>query len=239
WLTGTVSVARPELSTGQAELLGLCAIDAVSSVSFHRLELPRSDYVDLLAELARRVMQLPMRTDDDRQARPRCVREPTRADEILDGAVRLFAQRGYAAVSTDDIGAAVGIAGPTIYHHFQNKQAVLIAAMERSTSELREAMARARQEGTGPADILRRLSDSYVDLTLDNPDLITVLITETVHLRDELGSRAVRGTQRAYIADWVALARAHNPADDPTVTRIKVQAAQMLANDVARTRRLR
>jgi hypothetical protein len=37
----------------------------------------------------------------------------------------------------------------------------------------------------------------------------------------------------------VNLALANNPADSPTVARIKVQAAQMMVNDVARTARLR
>lgn len=239
WLTAELSAARPELSTAQVELLGLCAIDAVSSVSFHRLELPRPAYLDLLAELGTRVLALPPGAGDPRDARPRRASDVARADEILDCAVRLFAERGYAEVSTDDIGGAAGIAGPTIYHYFPSKQAVLVAAMRRCTAQLREAMRLAQEHGTDSTDALRRLTDAYVDLALDHPDLITVLITETVHLHDELGSRTVREVQRAYIADWVALAAAHRPSEDPTVTRIKVQAAQMLANDVSRTPRLR
>jgi hypothetical protein len=53
------------------------------------------------------------------------------------------------------------------------------------------------------------------------------------------GSEAIRETQRSYIQNWVSLAVAHRPADSPTVARIKVQAAQMMVNDVARTARLR
>jgi hypothetical protein len=45
--------------------------------------------------------------------------------------------------------------------------------------------------------------------------------------------------QREYIDDWVALVLARNPADSSTVARIKVQAAQMVANDIGRTPALR
>jgi len=162
----------------------------------------------------------------------------TRADEIIDAAIALFARRGYADVSTDDIGAVVGIAGPSIYNHFASKHDILVAGMLRGHDQLQESLRVARAEGIGPADVLRRLSDSYVDLTLDQTDLIGAMITESVHLRGEAGSQ-VRDVQRAYIQDWVAIARAHNSTDSPTVARIKVQAAQMMANDVARASRLR
>ena len=40
---------------------------------------------------------------------------------IHDSAITLFAERGYAAVSTTDIAVAAGVAQPTIYYHFGNK----------------------------------------------------------------------------------------------------------------------
>jgi AcrR family transcriptional regulator len=230
---------RPGLAIEQAELLGICAIDAVAGVSFHRLELPRARYEDLLTDLALRVLRFEPSTDTSRESRPRRPESTTRADEILDAAMALFAERGYAEVGIDDIGAAVGIAGPSLYNHFPSKQAILVAAMQRGHAHLLSAMAAAREQGTDPLDVLRRLTDAYVDLTLDHPDLITVLISETVHLPGPAGTPDMRGTQRAYIADWVELALAVTPGADPTEVRIKVQAAQMMANDVTRTPRLR
>jgi AcrR family transcriptional regulator len=177
--------------------------------------------------------------DATKETRPRRPKPLTRADEILDAATDLFARRGYAEVSIDDIGAAVGIAGPSVYNHFASKQDILIEAMARGHAQLRDAMTAARAEGRHPAEVLRRVSDSYVDQTLDQPSLIGAIVTELVHLDGEARGQDVRQVQRAYIGDWVTIARAHNPADDATVARIKVQAAQMMANDVARTPRLR
>jgi AcrR family transcriptional regulator len=60
------------------------------------------------------------------QARPR---RRSRRAEILEIAVGLFATRGYHGVSMDDIGAAAGVTGPALYHHFAGKEAMLIAAL--------------------------------------------------------------------------------------------------------------
>jgi AcrR family transcriptional regulator len=239
WLTAELAAQRPELSAEQAELLGICAMDAVTSISFHHIELPRARYEELLTGLALRVLLFDPPADVTVEGRPRRVKTPGRADEILEKAMALFAERGYAEVGIDDIGAAVGIAGPSLYHHFPSKQSILVEAMQRGLRQLLAALHNARAQGTDPADVLRRLTNAYVDLTLDHPDLISVLVSETVHLRGTSDAPEMRGVQHAYIADWVDVALAVRPAADPTEVRVTVQAAQMMANDVTRTPRLR
>jgi AcrR family transcriptional regulator len=239
WLTTEIAARRPELTIEQAELLGVCASNTLTSISFHHLELPPEEFLDLLVDLGLRVVLMDPPPDTTKESKRRRAKPATRADEILDRAMALFAERGYTEVSIDDIGAAVGIAGPSVYNHFTSKLAILVEAMLQGYGVLLEAMDSGRVEGSNPSDVLRRVSDSYVDQTLDHPDLISVLITEAVHLDGPGGSEAIREAQRSYIQDWVNLALANNPADSPTVARIKVQAAQMMVNDVARTARLR
>lgn len=50
---------------------------------------------------------------------------PTRREQILREAARLFAERGFHGVGVDEIGAAVGISGPGLYRHFAGKDAML------------------------------------------------------------------------------------------------------------------
>ena len=57
-MTTAVQRSRPELSRVQAELLAACASDAMVSISFHRLQLPRRAYESLLTSLAMRVVSL-------------------------------------------------------------------------------------------------------------------------------------------------------------------------------------
>src|SRR6266480_3412950 len=51
-------------------------------------------------------------------------------ETILDAAVQLFAKYGYHAAPLRDIARIAGIQAASIYHHFPNKQALLVEIME-------------------------------------------------------------------------------------------------------------
>src|SRR4029077_7946000 len=51
-------------------------------------------------------------------------RRHARPAEILDAALAVFAQKGYAAARMDDIAARAGVTKGTIYLYFENKEAV-------------------------------------------------------------------------------------------------------------------
>src|SRR6187402_3548371 len=79
-------------------------------------------------------------------------RDRAKADRqaaILHEAARLFAERGYSGVSLEDLGAAVGVSGPAVYRHFENKQALLGAILVRVSERLR-ARRRGRHPCAGP-----------------------------------------------------------------------------------------
>jgi AcrR family transcriptional regulator len=235
WFAAQLRETRPELTPGQADLLGGCALAVLTSVSFHRLTLPRAHFEELLAELTLRVLRLDPDANRDATGAPRRPRGAARPDRLLEAAVALFARNGYAAVSIDDIGAAVGIAGPSVYNHFPSKHHILIEAMQRGHERLRAGLLAATSGASSTEQALRGVTDSYVDLALEHSDLVTTLIAESVHLAAIPGGHEIHAAQRAYINDWVALVLARNQADSPTVARIKVQAAQMMANDIGRT----
>jgi AcrR family transcriptional regulator len=49
---------------------------------------------------------------------------------MLEVAHALFAERGYAAVTMDDVAAAAGITKPLLYNYFGNKERLYLACME-------------------------------------------------------------------------------------------------------------
>src|SRR5215204_7209837 len=63
---------------------------------------------------------------------------PSRREQILQAAARLFAERGARAVGVDDVGAAVGVTGPAIYRHFASKDAMLAEMLLRISERLLE-----------------------------------------------------------------------------------------------------
>ena len=54
-----------------------------------------------------------------------------RKEEILDTAELLFAEKGFDNASTNDIIKKIGIARGTLYHHFNSKEEILDAIVER------------------------------------------------------------------------------------------------------------
>ena len=52
-------------------------------------------------------------------------------DRILDAALRLFNERGTAAVSTNHIAAAAGLSPGNLYYHFAGKQEIIRALLDR------------------------------------------------------------------------------------------------------------
>lgn len=52
-------------------------------------------------------------------------------DEILDAARALLAEKGYAAMSMDELSAQVGISKPTLYSHFSTKDDIVVATAMR------------------------------------------------------------------------------------------------------------
>ena len=65
-------------------------------------------------------------------------RETSNREKILEAAIVLFSERGFSAVSQREIAAAVGIKAASIYNHFQSKEAILEAIVERLSRGLED-----------------------------------------------------------------------------------------------------
>jgi AcrR family transcriptional regulator len=61
--------------------------------------------------------------------------EATRS-ALLDEATRLFAERGYAATSLEDIASASQVTRGAVYHHFDGKQALFEAVLSAQEAQL-------------------------------------------------------------------------------------------------------
>lgn len=81
---------------------------------------------------------------------------------IRDAALELFARDGYRATTMADIGAAVGIRGPSLYKHVASKQELLARIMLDTMTALREAHQAAIRGSTDPAVRLRRATEAHV-----------------------------------------------------------------------------
>src|SRR6201989_836679 len=84
----------------------------------------------------------------DASVRTRLSRDD-RMEQTLGAAHELFAERGYAAVTMDEIAAAVGVTKPLLYNYFGNKERLYIACMEQAGDALTRKVG-AGMRGTAP-----------------------------------------------------------------------------------------
>ncbi|OLE24735.1 MAG: TetR family transcriptional regulator [Actinobacteria bacterium 13_1_20CM_3_71_11] len=157
------------------------------------------------------------------------VRRRTRREEILEIAVGLFASRGYHGVSMDDIGAAAGVTGPALYHHFAGKEAMLIAALAPVSEGLLEGgKARVAQQAD-PKLALESLVEFHVAFALANPAVIALHLHELDRLPEE-PRRQIRRLQRLYVEVWVEALTALRDELDAPEARVLAHAAFGLMN---------
>lgn len=84
--------------------------------------------------------------------------------QVIEAAIRLFAERGYNGASIADIATEAGVAKPSVLYHFADKEALWIAAVESLWGEVDEFF-----ETYWPRDLKpsRALLDAILDLFID------------------------------------------------------------------------
>jgi len=163
-------------------------------------------------------------------AEPGAPRRRSRRDEILQIAVGLFAARGYHGVSMDDIGAAAGVTGPALYHHFAGKEAMLAAALIPVSEELLDGgRARVAARLGDATAALASLIEFHVEFALANPAVIALHLHELDRLPEE-PRRRIRRLQRLYVEEWVAVLTALRHDLDAAEARVLAHAAFGLMN---------
>jgi AcrR family transcriptional regulator len=156
-------------------------------------------------------------------------RRGSRHDDFLRAAAQLFAERGYAGTSVDEVGSCLGVSGPAVYWHFASKEALLTEILsdisERLLAGGRQCVAAARDD----RDALRSLVRWQVQFALDHPELITVQARDLAHVPVP-ARRRIRRTQRLYAELWVAALGGIGPGVPESLRRAGTHAAIGLIN---------
>jgi AcrR family transcriptional regulator len=145
---------------------------------------------------------------------------PTR-ERIVDEAMRLFSQNGYAATSVAKIEDAAGLTPGAggLYHHFKSKEAVLAAGIERHLERL-GALRRIR-EVLGSLGDLRaelKLTARYFLAELDEESELLRILASDVRNRPQVLTAAAEqlvGSALTGFAGWIAAeAKREMPAEE-------------------------
>ncbi|MFC4784012.1 TetR/AcrR family transcriptional regulator [Nocardioides sp. MAHUQ-72] len=209
-LRQAIADARPELSERDLTIITWATHGVISSGrAFEWPKLDRDRAGVLMAEAATAVTAVPGPlvpedvTWSDASGRGHLL-PASRREAALVSAVELFAARGFQAVGMDDIGAAAGISGPTLYHHFPGKTAILVTVIMRCLEALYFDLAAALGSTDEPGEALELTLASFVRINVAHGDALGALATEVVNVPED--ERApIRRVQQDYVNEWVAL----------------------------------
>ena len=144
-------------------------------------------------------------------------------EQTLGAAHALFAERGYAAVTMDEIAAAIGVTKPLLYNYFGNKERLYLACMERAGDSLIKTIAEAVSETANPGDALGAGVRAFFSFLDTDRSAWAVLFDETLPHGGEVFDRVA--AYRGQIVDLVSAAI----IDPAIVTRSALQNAASIS----------
>jgi AcrR family transcriptional regulator len=115
-----------------------------------------------------------------------------RPEQVRTAALELFAAHGYRGTTVDEIGARVGIRGPSVYKHFRSKQELLVEVVVGTTDALLAAQRAAVRSAVDVREQLRRAVEAHVRYHAEHPREAFVAAREVDSLAEPHRSEVLR-----------------------------------------------
>jgi AcrR family transcriptional regulator len=127
--------------------------------------------------------------------------DPSRRDQILDAAERLFAERGFARTTIKQIGREAGVNSALLYYYFADKDRLYREVLERFVARL---VARTMDGSAGharPDARIRAFVQAQADTLADHPHAPRLLVREMIdydaaHAVEQIQHLSVTGFRR-------------------------------------------
>jgi len=131
------------------------------------------------------------------ERKTQAARSAATRDALITAARRLFAERGYADVGTEEIVRTAGVTRGALYHHFPDKLALFAAVFEALETDVagRIAAAAGAETDPDPIAIMRAGVAAWLDACAE-PEVHRIMLTD---------APAVLGWER-----WVEISNQHN-----------------------------
>lgn len=115
---------------------------------------------------------------------------------MLDAAHKLFAERGFAAVTMDEVAEEVGVTKPLLYAYVGNKDALYLACMERSADSLLRTVLASVEGAEDPADATARGLRAFFEFLDADRAAWRVLFDETQPAGGEIARKVAEYRER-------------------------------------------
>lgn len=137
-----------------------------------------------------------------------------RREQLLDVGRRLFAEKGFEAVSVEEIAAKAGVSKPVVYEHFGGKEGLYAVVVDREMGYLLASISDALSiEGIGDATelahvaprlLLERAGMALFDYIDRYPDGFRILVRDTPASHDDGREHGIHGTFAGLLVDVAA-----------------------------------
>lgn len=121
-------------------------------------------------------------TTDKTSALPAVMGTADRRQRVLDGAVRVFAAKGYRGATVADIADELGFTRAALYYYFDSKLDLLDAIASRPVSMLLAAAHEIADRDVSAGEKIAEFVGSHLQLMVLNPEMFTVMIREQLEL---------------------------------------------------------
>ena len=131
-------------------------------------------------------------------ARPQSINYEEIRGGLLRQAAELFARRGYARTTIDDLTKASASSRGTLYHYFDSKEAILKEILVQHITDMSSAVAAALTPGDAPEQQLRAIIRAMTTLNAASQNEQIVLMNELGNL-GKADQSAIRGLQNRIV----------------------------------------
>jgi AcrR family transcriptional regulator len=115
-----------------------------------------------------------------------------RRDDVIEAAVRVFHQKGYASASIQDVAAEVGVLKGSLYHYIDSKEDLLARIFEDSAGHFEAMLDEASGLDERPVERLRSFGYACSLWYLQNIERMAIYVTEWKHLTGKRRKEVVR-----------------------------------------------
>lgn len=103
-----------------------------------------------------------------------------RQEQILDTTLEIIAEKGVGGVNTSDIAQRVGIVPSALYRHFENKEALIDALLERTHKVLTENVRKITLKSSPSGENLKSLFLMHLEFIRKNPGIPKLVFSDAV-----------------------------------------------------------
>ena len=120
-------------------------------------------------------------------------------DEIIEAAADVLRENGYDATTMKDIAGRVNLTAASLYHHFKNKDFLLIAVLEFGLAQAIAKIETVVQTDASPQDKLREMVHAHIGDVTDNPTVGAAMVFEIKSLMNATTAGRGNGNRTEFI----------------------------------------